>query len=219
MQYDEPPQTEFQKFIRLTKNEMLGISNQKRLKSTLHDHRSLELNVDDYQRVCRIPKKKGACFRDLPGVRVGPDNKVEWDPDVQREYLESKKPLVPNYAMSFVGGKSSKPFARLWWDETVPTVVTRAEPHNQAIIHPEQDRVLSIRENARLQGFPDYYKLCGPVKARYIQVGNAVAVPVARALGYTLGLAFQGVAGDGPLLNLPGGFPMNFPSASSEENV
>ncbi|MCH83822.1 DNA (cytosine-5)-methyltransferase CMT3-like, partial [Trifolium medium] len=38
---------------------------------------------------------------------------------------------VPNYAMSFVGGTSSKPFARLWWDETVPTVVTRPEPHNQ----------------------------------------------------------------------------------------
>lgn len=37
----------------------------------------------------------------------------------------------------------------------------------QKILHPVQDRVLSIRENARLQGFPDYYKLCGPVKERY----------------------------------------------------
>lgn len=37
----------------------------------------------------------------------------------------------------------------------------------QAIMHPEQDRVLTIRENARLQGFPDYYKLCGPIKERY----------------------------------------------------
>lgn len=33
-------------------------------------------------------------------------------------------------------------------------------------MHPEQDRVLTIRENARLQGFPDYYKLFGPVKER-----------------------------------------------------
>lgn len=33
-------------------------------------------------------------------------------------------------------------------------------------MHPEQDRVLSIRENARLQGFPDYYKLSGSVKER-----------------------------------------------------
>jgi hypothetical protein len=27
--------------------------------------------------------------------------------------------------------KICRPFGRLWWDETVPTVVTRAEPHNQ----------------------------------------------------------------------------------------
>lgn len=60
-----------------------------------------------------------------------------------------------------------RPFGRLWWDETVPTVVTRAEPHNQVILHPLQDRVLTIRENARLQGFPDYYKLLGPIKERY----------------------------------------------------
>ncbi|KAJ4724096.1 Cytosine-specific methyltransferase [Melia azedarach] len=190
MPYDRDPETEFQRFIRLRKDEMLGSSSKLNPKEhLLYDHRPLELNQDDYERVCRIPKKKGANFRDLPGVRVRPDNKVEWDPDVERIYLKSGKPLVPNYAMSFIDGSSSKPFARLWWDETVPTVVTRAEPHNQAILHPEQDRVLSIRENARLQGFPDYYKLCGPIKERYIQVGNAVAVPVSRALGYALGLA------------------------------
>ena len=38
----------------------------------------------------------------------------------------------------------------------------------QAILHPVQNRVLTIRENARLQGFPDCYKLCGPVKERYL---------------------------------------------------
>lgn len=27
-----------------------------------------------------------------------------------------------------------RPFGRLWWDETVPTVVTRAEPHNQVAL-------------------------------------------------------------------------------------
>lgn len=90
MQYDKPPETEFQKFIRSTKSgniflnvcfrdiesliylanyavcdffkeyaEMLGISTRKKSsESLLHDHRPLELNTDDYQRVCRIPKKK-----------------------------------------------------------------------------------------------------------------------------------------------------------------
>ncbi|KAM0870121.1 hypothetical protein ACQ4PT_040230 [Festuca glaucescens] len=152
---------------------------------------------------------KGANFRNLKGVRVGKKNKVEFDPDIPRVYLSSGKPLVPNYAMTFMKGKSVKPFGRLWLDETVSTVVTRAEPHNQAILHPNQDRVLTVRENARLQGFPDYYKLDGPIKQKYIQVGNAVAIPVARALGYSLAQAYQQREFDGdqrPLFKLPGNF-------------
>lgn len=43
--------------------------------------------------------------------------------------------------------------------------------------------------------------------ARYIQIGNAVAVPVGIALGYALGLAFQGVANSSPVLTLPDNFP------------
>lgn len=35
--------------------------------------------------------------------------------------------------------------------DLVPQVVGRAEPHNLALIHPNQDRVLTIRENARTQ--------------------------------------------------------------------
>ncbi|KAG8387340.1 hypothetical protein BUALT_Bualt02G0011300 [Buddleja alternifolia] len=210
MPYGFEPTTEFQRFIRLPRDEMPGCLTIKpeMLGHNLYDHQSLLLNQDDYDRVCQIPKKKGANFRDLPGVRVRADNKVEWDPDVERKYLTSGKPLVPDYAMSFVNGTSSKPFGRLWWDETVPTVVTRAEPHNQAILHPVQDRVLTIRENARLQGFPDYYKLVGPIKERYIQVGNAVAVPVARALGYSLALALKGLSGNEPLLTLPEDYPL-----------
>ncbi|KAK9157089.1 hypothetical protein Scep_003663 [Stephania cephalantha] len=217
MSYSMPAETDFQKEIRLRKHEICTFApfDPKEVESVmLHDHKPLQLNEDDYQRVCQIPKKKGACFRDLPGVAVGQDNKVEWDESIERMYLPSGKPLVPNYAMSFIGGYSqSKPFSRLWWDETVPTVVTRAEPHNQKIMHPEQDRVLTVRENARLQGFPDYYKLLGPIKERYIQVGNAVAVPVARALGYALGMAWQGSIDDRPLLTLPPKFPCSlYPS-------
>ncbi|KAI5410970.1 hypothetical protein KIW84_056210 [Lathyrus oleraceus] len=56
----------------------------------------------------------------------------------------------------------------------------------QVILHPEQDIVLSIRENARLQGFPDCYQLCGPIKERYMHVGNAVVVLEALDLRYKL---------------------------------
>ncbi|KAK6941277.1 Chromo domain [Dillenia turbinata] len=215
MPYGSVHKTDFQRFIRLGRNETLfSYSDMEASKRMIYDHRPLKLNDDDYARVCQIPKKKGANFRDLPGVKVRPDNKVEWDTTVQREMLPSGKPLVPDYAMTFVGGSSSKPFGRLWWDETVPTVVTRAEPHNQVILHPRQDRVLTVRENARLQGFPDYYRLSGPIKERYIQVGNAVAIPVARALGYALALACRGSTNDKPVFTLPAKFP-NIESVSS----
>jgi len=117
--------------------------------------------------------------------------------------------------MSYVKGRSLRPFGRLWWDETVPTVLTRAKPHNQKILHPGQDRVLSVRENARLQGFPDYYRMWGSIKQKYMQVGNAVAVPVARALGYSLGQALQGRSeGSDPSLFV---LPKSFTSLGQSE--
>ncbi|WCJ34051.1 DNA (cytosine-5)-methyltransferase 1 [Euphorbia peplus] len=208
--YGTAPTTEFQEYIRLKRDDVVGYQDSAKEgsdKEVLYDHRPLALNIDDYHRVCEIPKRKGANFRSLPGVLVGPNNKVEWDKNVERVKLPSGKFLVPDYAMTYVRGTSPKPFGRLWWDEVVPTVVTRAEPHNQVIIHPLQDRVLTVRENARLQGFPDCYQLLGTIKERYTQVGNAVAVPVGVGLGYCLGLAFQGNYDGKPVIKLPFKYP------------
>ncbi|KAJ0097151.1 hypothetical protein Patl1_27326 [Pistacia atlantica] len=220
--YGTATRTEFQKYIRVKRNcklnriyiavHVVSLSTPQNAPrpGLLYDHRPLKLNEDDYERVCRIPKKKGANFRDLPGVLVGSDNKVVWDPSMERVMLKSGKPLVPDYAMTFIRGTSTKPFGRLWWDEIVTTVVTRAQPHNRSVLHPVQDRVLTIRENARLQGFPDCYRLFG-----YIQVGNAVAVPVGIALGYTFGQACQGLSDDQALTTLPFKFPKSLAQSSS----
>ncbi|CAM0953312.1 unnamed protein product [Alopecurus aequalis] len=211
-EYLVKPKTEFQRYIRLSRKEMLDYSFGDKTgpgEGKLLDHRPLKLNNDDYERVKQIPFKKGANFRDLKGVRVGPNNVAEFDPEIPRVYLESGKPLVPEYAINFRSGKSLRPFGRLWGDETVPTVMTCARPHTQAILHPSQARVLTVRENARLQGFPDYYRLDGPIEQRYMQVGNAVAVPVARALGYSLGMAYlrkHDGSDDDPLSVLPTNF-------------
>jgi DNA (cytosine-5)-methyltransferase 1 len=40
--------------------------------------------------------------------------------------------------------------------------------------HPLQNRVISVREGARLQGFPDSFVVCGPRHSQYQQIGNAV---------------------------------------------
>ena len=50
-------------------------------------------------------------------------------------------------------------------------------------IHPWQARGLSPREAARIQTFPDDYVLTGPQNSWYSQVGNAVPVKLAKAIG------------------------------------
>lgn len=52
-----------------------------------------------------------------------------------------------------------------------------------------------------------------------MQVGNAVAVPVALALGYTFGLACQGLSDDKPLTTVPFKYPKCLASSSSVDTV
>lgn len=49
-------------------------------------------------------------------------------------------------------------------------------------IHPELDRAVSVREAARLQTFPDSFRICGTKDSQYQQVGNAVPPMLAEAI-------------------------------------
>ncbi|CAM0872582.1 unnamed protein product [Alopecurus aequalis] len=212
MPYVKGPQTEYQRYIRTFNSEVQGPKSHaakaksKKAKPKLYDHRPLALGNDNYLRVLQIPKKKGANFRDLPGVVVGPDNVAKLDPTKERVLLPSGRPLVLDCILTYEDGKSLRPFGRLWWDEVVGTVLTCPNARMQALIHPAQDRLLTIRESARLQGFPDSYRFRGTVKDRYRQIGNAVAVPVGRALGYSLAMACLNKTENEPLMVLPPNF-------------
>ncbi|XP_048198152.1 DNA (cytosine-5)-methyltransferase 1 isoform X2 [Perognathus longimembris pacificus] len=76
-------------------------------------------------------------------------------------------------------------YGRLEWDGFFSTTVTNPEPMGKQgrVLHPEQHRVVSVRECARSQGFPDTYRLFGNILDRHRQVGNAVPPPLAKAIG------------------------------------
>lgn len=50
-------------------------------------------------------------------------------------------------------------------------------------VHPHENRFITPREAARLQGFPDWFMFSGPLTSAQRQIGNAVPVQLARALG------------------------------------
>lgn len=56
--------------------------------------------------------------------------------------------------------------------------------HRALPVHPVLDRTISVREAARIQGFPDTYVFCGPRAEQPLQVANAVPPAVARAIGH-----------------------------------
>mgnify|MGYP001602067890 FL=1 len=52
--------------------------------------------------------------------------------------------------------------------------------------HPTYTRPLTVREYARLQTFPDDWEFAGSTSSQYKQIGNAVPVNMAHALGRAL---------------------------------
>lgn len=77
----------------------------------------------------------------------------------------------------------TKRYGRLNPDELCSTVLTKCDPHWGSFFHPEQPRVISVREAARIQSFPDKYQFTGSMTEQYEQVGNAVPPLLAKAVG------------------------------------
>ena len=75
-------------------------------------------------------------------------------------------------------------YTRLAWDEPAPGLTTRCISYsNGRFGHPKQNRAITVREAARLQGFPDRFVFTGSLSAMARQIGNAVPVQVAKAFG------------------------------------
>lgn len=75
-----------------------------------------------------------------------------------------------------LGGGKTGFYRRLDWDKPSPTLVTCPTMPATDLMHPIEDRALSIEEYARIQMFPDTWKFCGSLADIYKQIGNAVPV-------------------------------------------
>lgn len=81
------------------------------------------------------------------------------------------------------GGGKVGFYRRLSYSQPSPTLVTSPVQKATMMCHPTQNRPLSVREYARIQQFPDSWKISGPLAAQYRQVGNAVPIGLATAIG------------------------------------
>lgn len=75
-------------------------------------------------------------------------------------------------------------YGRMAWDDVAPTITARFDSFTRGMFgHPEQDRSISLREGALLQTFPDNFIFCGNKVEIARQIGNAVPVNMAKAIG------------------------------------
>jgi DNA (cytosine-5)-methyltransferase 1 len=99
-------------------------------------------------------------------------------PDVARAALGER-----SYA---AGGGKTGFYRRLSWDRPAPTITGRPNRKGSALCHPTASRPLSVKECARIQGFPDTWRIAGSVGDQYLQIGNAVPVALGTAIGRTM---------------------------------
>ena len=103
----------------------------------------------------------GGCWVDLP---------VE----IQKEYM----------GKSFYNSGGQRGMARrISWNEPSLTLMQLPVQKMTERCHPDEERPFTVRESARIQSFPDDWEFKGKTTKQYKQIGNAVPVKLAEAIG------------------------------------
>lgn len=73
--------------------------------------------------------------------------------------------------------RHSSTYRRLAWNEPSPTIVNWRKP---PLIHPKEDRTLTVAEAKALQGLPGFFRVMGSLSEMQQQIGNCVPVAIGR---------------------------------------
>ena len=121
---------------------------------------SLGAKYSDYKRSLFELVPPGGYWRDIPAELVKPYMKSCWEME---------------------GGRTGI-LRRMSLDEPSLAVLTSPTQKQTERCHPIEARPFTVRENARIQSFPDDWQFCGSMYSQYRQVGNAVPVNLAFAI-------------------------------------
>lgn len=144
-------------------------------------------------------------LKDMPDTRTHvnfPEKRLQYFRQLQAgQNWRSLAPEVQKEAMGnsyHLGGGKTGFYRRLSWAKPAPTLVTHPAMPATDLCHPEELRPLSIEEYRRIQDFPDSWILEGRLTDQYRQVGNAVPVSLARAIGRSIVAHHNGNPMTGP---------------------
>lgn len=120
-------------------------------------------------------------FLNMKRIKATPHNgggRLDWPKSLQLDCHTKKNDIGEKHS------GHTDVYGRLWWKRPAPGLTTRCTSYsNGRFGHPEQDRALSVREAARLQGFGDDFIFHGGLVSASKQIGNAVPVNMAKAFG------------------------------------
>lgn len=100
--------------------------------------------------------------------------------------------LIPHGLAVRAKNEHTRRYGRLRHDDVSGTIMTKCDPHWGTVVHYAQDRIISVREAARIQSFPDRFRFVGSRSACYRQVGNAVPPLLAARIAACVARSIKG---------------------------
>ncbi|RLA66667.1 MAG: DNA (cytosine-5-)-methyltransferase [Epsilonproteobacteria bacterium] len=119
------------------------------------------------------PDKKKKILDLIPAGGYWRDLKI----DLQKEYMMKS---------FYLGGGKTGIARRIAWDEACLTLTCSPAQKQTERCHPDETRPFQVREYARIQTFPDEWTFEGSMNQQYKQIGNAVPINLAYAMGTAL---------------------------------